>query len=114
MMLASHGYVIASLTFMDGTAPYTRDNKGQDKWIDIMPEEGEKNTETFEHDWKYVWSKEKIKQRMEEAKQLAEEIADPGFLKKHDLDEGELDLDKLFICGHQLGGWTAIGCSLFS
>ena len=30
MIMASHGYIVFSITFMDGSAPYCKDKEGQD------------------------------------------------------------------------------------
>jgi len=33
MIMASHGYIVFSITFMDGSAPHTIDKSGADVWF---------------------------------------------------------------------------------
>jgi len=52
-----------------------------------------------------------VKQREEEVKELIDELYEKDFFKQETLnfpDDLKLDLDKLVVAGHSLGGCTAL------
>ena len=110
---ASNGYVVFLLDHHDGSSVYTtlRDGsakvfeKGQvtpDKAFKIQNEETEKA--------KKFWY-EKIEVRTREVRALIDEVCREGVMQKVLGDKNikpKLDLDKLIVAGHSMGGATAL------
>ena len=97
MELASHGYMVFLLDHHDGSCRYTEnaDNSKQ-WWFDTTAE------------FKYSDMHPRVKKREQEVRELIDEFYQKNFVEKTLKFEVKLNLDKLIMSGHSMGGVTAL------
>jgi predicted dienelactone hydrolase len=97
--LASHGYIVFILDHHDGSCAYTEDSTGTKTWW------FDKDAPFFDYDD----MNKKVKIREEEVKALIDEISVKTFMKNIlQFEAVSLDLNKLIMAGHSMGGATAL------
>lgn len=99
---ASHGYIVFSLDFFDGTCSYTQKRNGESKfWL--------KDQHPLDRDLR----DKQLDYRIQEVMGFIDDLSEPNFLQNTlGFDEGiELDLNRLIVGGHSFGGVTAIAVS---
>lgn len=101
--LASHGYIVFSPDHHDGSNHYTEDENGKPVKYDL-------STTGMKGNDYYNVMNEKVKVREHEIHELIDEISDPSYpFSSIGLSGGVfLDLPKLIVAGHSMGGATAL------
>ena len=97
--LASHGYIVFSLSHFDGTANYSKKKSGEELyWSSMIPYTD------------IEFRRGQILVRKLEVQHLIDDLYQDKFLQETlDFDqESSLDLTKLVVGGHSFGGMTAI------
>lgn len=97
--LASHGYIVFTMSHTCGTANFARMKNGEEKYW------------TSKHDHMDIENRRRqLKVRLKEVQQLIEDISDPKYPQKllGFPDGVTIDMEKLVLGGHSFGGMTAI------
>ena len=101
--LAACGYIVFALDHHDGSCHYTEDAEGNSIHFDTGPPE-----RVFDGNFNEVYVK--IELRQSEAIELIDELYQKNFVDEvlGFTDGATLDLNKLVMAGHSMGGATAI------
>ena len=97
--LASHGYIVLTLSHFDGTANYSKKKNGEEKyWTSHHPHQD------------IEFRRDCINVRKAEVQTLMNDMFSAKFLSEtfHFGEEAKMDLEKLVISGHSFGGMTAL------
>lgn len=98
--LASNGYMVFLMDHHDGSCSYTENPTGYKQWFfDVKGPHFEVND-----------IKKKLDIRVDEVRTLIDVISREDFLQKGLLmnKDARLDIDKLIVAGHSMGGSTAL------
>lgn len=105
--MASHGYLVVSFDFLDGTSFCATDRDGNDVPFGIPLGSGKDKKGNADLNWHKNF-KAKQFQRVNECYLLAEEISKKSFAQRELTFDVEIDSNKMIVAGHSLGGWTSI------
>ena len=103
--MASHGYLVVVPDQLDNTCPWTTDSNDKDVWFkfDLLKDMKNIDVVALNADQEI-----RYKKRLEDMHALGNQIKGGDFLSKIGLEATNFDVDRLFISGQSMGGWTSI------
>lgn len=113
MELASNGYIVFMCDHLDGLGRYVKMEGDEAKIISkdfVHPSDCWPKDEPDNEKCAAVWYKDVHQKRIEEISEIINDMEEEMFMSNRlHFGKAQMDLDKIVMCGHSLGGATALG-----